>query len=183
MQRRDLLRVVAGATALQFIPGRVEGLATIGSQLHRSLDDASREARTLSASQLALVTLLCDRILPATDTPGALDVRVPEFIDLVLTEWANDSDRDAFLAGLTQIDERAQAAGGAIFVQLPEEAQLALMRTLDGDRRAKEGAGMSFGQVKDLTVFAYFTSERVTKEVLKTRMSFSTYNGAAEVPA
>lgn len=180
MLRRDLLRAVAGVAALQLIP---ESVSKLGAQVHERLSDDTRFAGTLSPAQFALVSQICDRILPATDTPGALDVKVPEFIDLLVTEWVDDDDRTKFLAGLTSIDERAQKAGNANFVDLPEATKVEVMKTLDADRHAQEGAGKAFGQIKDLTVFAYFTSERVTKEVLKSRMYFSTYNGAAPVPA
>jgi hypothetical protein len=183
MLRRDLLRVVAGAAALQFLPDTSSALPALGATLHRSLSAGTRSAGTLTPPQLALVSQVCDRIIPATDTPGALDVRVPEFIDLVLTEWADDGDRDAFLAGLTSIDDKARAVGSAAFVELTDDKKVEVMKALDADRKAKEGSGKTFGQLKDLTVFAYFTSERVTKEVLKTRMYFSTYDGAAPVPA
>ena len=52
-------------------------------------------------------------IIPETDTPGATSVKVPEFIDLILTEWASDDERAAFLAGLSDIDARAWPARSA----------------------------------------------------------------------
>jgi hypothetical protein len=33
---------------------------------------------------------MIDQIIPETDTPGAKAARVNEFIDVILTEWAND---------------------------------------------------------------------------------------------
>ena len=44
-------------------------------------------------------------------TPGATSVQVPQFIDLILSEWASDDENAAFLAGLTEIDARAAAVG------------------------------------------------------------------------
>ena len=183
MDRRDLLRALAGVAALPFIPSSADAAVAFGEGLHRRLTSSSAtDFRTLNPQQAALLTQLCDRILPATDTPGALDVKVPEFIDLLLTERADDGERNTFLQGLTDIETKARADGGADFVQLPEEKKLALMRTLDAARN-EPGAGTAFGRIKGVTVFAYFTSERVTKEVLKTRMYFRVYEGCAPITA
>ena len=183
MQRRELLRAVAGLAALQFIPRTAEAAARFGARVHEHAARASADFGTLTPAQQLLVSQLCDRILPTTDTPGALDVRVPQFIDLLLTEWAEDADRTKFLSGLGAIDERARSAGQRPFVELGEDDKITLMHALDSERKAKEGAGAAFAQLKSLTVFAYFTSERVTKEVLKTRLYFSTYDGNAAVPS
>jgi Gluconate 2-dehydrogenase subunit 3 len=69
-----------------------------------------RDARTVVSTPLAPATLnphqetivktMAEMILPRTDTPGATDVGATEFIDLMLTEWYDDSDRERFLSGL-----------------------------------------------------------------------------------
>ena len=183
MQRRELLRAVAGLATLPFVPRTAEALAAFGTRVHQDATRALVDFRTLTPAQQVLVSQLCDHILPATDTPGALDVRVPEFIDLLLTEWYADDDRVTFLAGLDAIDARARSAGARSFAESGEEGMLAVMRALDTEREAKDGAGATFGHLKSLTVFAYFTSERITKEVLKTRLYFRTYDGNAAVPS
>jgi hypothetical protein len=179
MLRRELLRAAAGMAALHLVPRDAEAAVAVGRRLHDALKPGA-DFRTLTPAQQRLVAALCDRILPATDTPGALDVRVPEFIDLWLTERESDAGRVSFVAGLDDIDRQGRAAGGA-FVDLPEESKLALMRTLDATRGDGSPAGRVFGRLKALTVFGYFTSERVTKEVLKTRTSFRAFDGCAPV--
>lgn len=110
-------------------------------------------------------------------------MRVPEFIDLLLTKWYADDDRVTCLAGLDAIDAHARSAGVRSLAESGEVGKHALMRILDTEREAKDGAGATFGHLKSLTVFAYFTSERITKEVLKTRLYFRTYDGNAAVPS
>ena len=116
-------------------------------------------------------------IIPETDTPGATSVRVPEFIDLILTEWANDEERALFLAGLKDIDTRAAALGAPTFVDLPSEKRVALLTALDAARADKVGAGLAFGRLKGLTVYGYFTSKVVDTDILKTQMFFNGYQG------
>lgn len=178
MDRRELIRSLAAAVALPFVPRSAEAAALFGEAVHRRLGQAP-QFRTLTAAQQALVGDVSERIIPATDTPGALDVRVPEFIDLLLTEWYDPSDRDAFVRGLAAIDERARAEGGAAFVRLAEPDKLALMQSLDTAPDDADDAVAAFRRVKSLTVYGYFTSERVSKDVLETQVVFTGYDGCA----
>jgi len=58
--------------------------------------------------------VLTDLIIPETDTPGAKAALVNEFIDVILTEWAIDAERQNFLQGLAGIDNRARNCLGKI---------------------------------------------------------------------
>lgn len=170
MQRREAVRFLGAAITIPFLPRSAERAIELGERLH---DTAEVSYRTLDRDQLALVTGLAELIIPETDTPGATRVRVPEFIDLMLTEWATDDERAKFLAGLADIDKRA----GRRFVDLPAAAKHDLATRLDAARDDATGAGHAFGQVKQLTVYAYFTSKPVVDGILKTQMFFDAYHG------
>jgi len=47
---------------------------------------AATEPSILTASQRAIVSGVIDVMIPRTDTPGAVDVGVPGFIDLMLRD-------------------------------------------------------------------------------------------------
>jgi hypothetical protein len=177
MQRRQVVQFLGAALALPFLPRSAHAAIEIGEQIHRRLGDVP--FRTLSSDQQKLVTTIAEMIIPETDTPGATSVKVPEFIDLILTEWASDEERTAFLAGLKDIDTRAAAMGSPTFVDLPAEKKVELLTTLDAARADKEGAGLAFGRLKGLTVYGYFTSKVVDIDILKTQMFFNGYQGNA----
>src|SRR3981081_705488 len=102
MQRREVVRFLGAALALPFIPRSAEAAIELGETLNARAGDVP--FRTLNASQQALVTEIAEMIIPETDTPGATSVKVPQFIDLILTEWSSDDERKAFLDGLNDID-------------------------------------------------------------------------------
>lgn len=183
MQRREVVRFLGAALTLPFLPRSAERALEMGEELHRRTDVTFR---TLDHDAQLLVADLSEMIIPETDTPGAKSVRVPEFIDLILTEWAHDDERAAFLAGLKDIDAKAaalgvqqqsQTAAAQRFVDLPAQNKEALMTQLDAARGDKDGAGHAFGQLKHLTVYGYFTSKPVQDNILKTRMFFDGYHG------
>ena len=177
MQRRQVVRFLGAALALPFLPRSADAALELADTLHRRLSSGDVPFRTLDADQQKLVTNIAEMIIPETDTPGATSVKVPEFIDLILTEWAGDDERASFLAGLADIDARAAALGAPRFVQLPSEKKVELLVTLDAARAARTGAGLAFGRLKGLTVYGYFTSKPVQVNILKTRMFFDGYQG------
>ena len=175
MQRREVVRFLGAALALPFLPRNAEVAIKLGESLHLRIGDVP--FRTLNREQQALVTTIAEMIIPETDTPGATNVKVPEFIDLILSEWASDDERAAFLAGLADIDARAAASGTSRFVDMPSARKVELLTTLDAARADKSGAGLAFARLKALTVYGYFTSRPVQQDVLKTRMFFNGYDG------
>lgn len=170
MHRRQVVRYLGAALALPFLPKSADAAITLGEDLHRRLLAEEVPFRTLNARQRALVAEIADYIIPKTDTPGASDVQVPEFVDLIATEWMSDDERAAFLAGLNEIDAKE-------FAKLSAEQKLATLTALDKARSDKAGAGHAFGRLKALTVYGYFTSEPIQHDVLKTQVMFDGYHG------
>jgi hypothetical protein len=175
MRRREVVSFLGAALALPFLPRNAETAIRLGESLHRRIGDVP--FRTLNREQQALVTTIAEMIIPETDTPGATSVKVPEFIDLILTEWASDEERATFLAGLADIDAHAAALGTARFVDMAPAGRLELFTTLDVKRTDKTGAGHAVVRLKTLTVYGYFTSRVVQQDILKTRMFFNGYDG------
>jgi hypothetical protein len=164
MNRRKVLRLLGGvAMAPMLAPVSPERLLDLGRTIHARL--AGWTARSLDAHQLETVTHIAELILPETDTPGATSVKVPEFIDLMLTESSPTAERDRFLKGLADIDTRSRRLYGGVFLDLRAADQSAMLQALDGVKGAEGSAEEAFATLKDLTIYGYFTSEVVMKDV------------------
>ena len=174
MERRDLLRAMASAAALSFLPS--EKAIAAWSRV------AAGPAPTngLSAAQMALVRAVADTIIPRTNTPSATDVGVHQFVNVIVAEHATDDDRTKFLAGLDAMDARAVSQSGAPFTNLSPEARGKLIESLETGPRDVEPA-QSYWRLKGLVVHGYFTSEPVMKEVLKVEIMPGRFEGAAPV--
>ena len=156
MQRRELLRVLGASTALALIPG--EAFAA-----WNRVASGVRPANGLTEAQLARVAAIAYTILPRTDTPSGSDVGVPDFVNVIVSENYRDADRDAFVAGLEQIDPAAIAT--------IESAT---------DRRAEPAR--TYWRLKGLVIHGYFTSERVMKDVLHYEIMPGKFDGDAPMP-
>ena len=123
---RRLSAVLGGIATVPLMSGVLAGCRT----------PAAGEAytyQTLSAPQQSQLAALVDQILPATDTPGASDVGVPQFIDKMLSGWYSEEEKADFLAGLAEIDRRSE---GGSFAALDADAQAALVTAIDAETYA-----------------------------------------------
>ncbi|MEM1057326.1 MAG: gluconate 2-dehydrogenase subunit 3 family protein [Bacteroidota bacterium] len=103
--------------------------------------------QSLSEDHQRTLAALVDQILPATDTPGAAEAGVPQFIDAMLTDWYTPEERDAFLEGLTSVDARAE---GGSFADLAPDAQIAMVVAMDAEAfGAPDDAPPSEAEVDD----------------------------------
>jgi hypothetical protein len=174
MERRDLLRAFGAATALALLPhDAVAAWARVATGL-RPFDG-------LSDAQLALVGAMADTIIPRSDTPGATDVGVPAFVNVVVAENYSDAERAALLSGLDAIDAQAKSSG-APFADLAPAARASVIERLESanDRRAEPNR--TYWRLKGLIVHGYFTSEPVMKNVLKFEVMPGKFDGAAPMP-
>lgn len=120
---------------------------------------AGQALRALSPAQGELVATLAEHIIPATDTPGARAARVHAFIDALLADIFTADERDRFVAALADVDARARAAAGAVFVDCPTAQQVAILEALERDAAAGGGGQPFFPWLKELTLVGYYTSE------------------------
>jgi len=178
MQRRDVIKMLAGTAALPFLSG--EALALFQA-VHQELP-ATAALKTLNPHQDATITAIAEWIIPKTETPGAKDVRVNEFIDLILSEWMDDEEREKFLAGLASVDARSHEAFGKDFVDGSPADQKQMLTALDeeatefrqnvvevpqhGKKHSVPVEQPFFQSMKQLTLVGYFTSEAGAKEAL-----------------
>ncbi len=160
MHRRDLVRLLGATAALPFLPRSAEAAIALGNQVHAAGESGTK---VLRPDQLALLNAVCEQIIPRTDTPGALDAKVPAFIDHLLAAWYPADERDQLLAGFKAID----SAGGGSFVKLSDKDQVALLTRLDGAKGKAGSAEWAVSRIKSLTVYGYLTSELVVKTVTK----------------
>ncbi|MGB3542004.1 gluconate 2-dehydrogenase subunit 3 family protein, partial [Rubrivirga sp.] len=133
IDRRSALRrlsaVLGGVATVPLASGLLAGCKTPGGA-----ELAAYEYQTLTGTQPILLAAIVDQIIPETDTPGAAEAGVPQFIDMMLTDWYAPEERDQFVAGLDAVDRRANGS----FVDLEDAARAELIATMDAEAYAEQ---------------------------------------------
>jgi gluconate 2-dehydrogenase gamma chain len=135
------------ARAAGFLPAVVEPPIT----------DGPPTSAIFSAEQRALVSALSERVIPTTDTPGAIAAGVPDYIEKLLADWSAPSDRVPIIEGLLAIDAVSVQQYGLPAIKATAEQQDALLtRAMNNEF---EGGASFFILFRQLVVTGYYTSE------------------------
>lgn len=184
MHRRDVIRALAAGAAWPVADSLIPAdLLAMLRDVHAAVQsDGPGTFRALDGHAAETVAAACERLIPADETPGAIDAGVPHFIDHILAGWYEPDERDRFLAGLQILDARSRAANGRLFLQCTDAQQDVLLtafdrevQTLEGDRRDLHW----FAMLKYLTVWGYCTSEVGMKTELHLYPQPMKYDGSA----
>jgi hypothetical protein len=157
IDRRTALAGVAGMFgAALFAPiARAAGAAQT-SKLP-VIGEGPPSVAVFTPAQRALVSALSERVIPTTDTPGAIAAEVPAFIEKLLADWAGPEDRVPILAGLDAIEARSRQDYRLPAAQATPEQQDALL-TLAMNDQLPSGK-LFFEAFRQLVITGYYTSE------------------------
>ena len=186
MDRRDLLRAMGATAALAGLsPAQLSALLAPGAP--------RRPARAFfTAEQREAVDALADLILPETDTPGAVEAGVTDYIELIVAEWYEADERERFMRGLAHVDEHSEALSGVRFAYAGAPAQVAILVGLEAEGRAliqsasglgarSDAARPFFHQFRSLVLHGYYTSEIGMRDELLFRRIPGSFNGCVDV--
>jgi hypothetical protein len=176
MNRRELLQRVA-----MLMGGAISAPAVLGvlSGCSPKPSGASWTPQFLSKEEGAVVDDVADLILPHTDTPGARDVGVPAFIDVILKDAYPAEDQARFVSGLKDFDAEAQRAHGKPFLELPQAQRLAFLQKVHDEAAAAEKKQADDEvppserkrpfvlMMKELTLLGFFVSKPGATQVLQ----------------
>lgn len=111
-----------------------------------------------SDAQRALVDALVERIIPTTDTPGAMEAGVTDYVEMIVDEFYEPDEREVFLRDLQAADDYAMDRYGAPLAGVEPEQQDAIISL--AEQQQLDGAGDTFfDNIKQLAVTGYYTSE------------------------
>jgi gluconate 2-dehydrogenase gamma chain len=170
MDRRELLHraslLLGGAITASAATGILAGC--VATPQGMDLSQTTPAGSLLTDAEMATVVAMADQIIPKTDTPGAIDVGVPAFIDRMLSGYYQQRERDVMQAGLARVAVDARALRGTAFASLTSDEQVTLMKRYDQEQFDYTRANATktppppphfFRLMKELTILGFCTSE------------------------
>lgn len=159
--RREVLQglivSIGGASALTACGGVANVLSTQPGSAPRFYTDA----------EMALVSRVSDLIIPRTETPGALNVNVPGYMDGLMMDWASTETKNAHRQALVQIKNSLDIQAGGDFLQVNDETAERALAVFDARAFAAAGDDNGYKRVKGYVSQSFFATEGGAIEELK----------------
>lgn len=169
MKRREAIKntalLMGGLLSTSTLSIILEGCSSPDKKLQTG------KAKEFTDGEREMITRMADIIIPDTETPGALQAGVPDFIVLMMQDTFPEEDQNSFHKGLKTFDDWCKTHKNNRFAQLSEEEQIKAVEDLDQlvlGRDPTSSEDLSFYRVlKELTLLGFFTSETGATETLR----------------
>lgn len=174
MNRRQYIKNTAAAL----------GLTLTGISMSEMLVSCQTQAKLdwkptfFTNNQAALIAEIAETILPKTNTPGAKEMAVPQFIDKMVKDTMDETSQKSLVEGLESFEDEVKSKYNTDFISLKSNQKKEVLEKLDNE---KPPSGLTmwginlepdapqptfFKIIKGLTLFGFYTSEEIGRNVL-----------------
>ncbi len=163
MKRRTAIKNTA------FMMGGILSASAIASIFDSCVAPAAGEVWTpefFSVDEGKMVSKIADLLIPTTDTPGALDALVPQYVDRVAKKMMGAEEKSFIQEGFKAMAAACKEATGKDFLSCTEEEQIAFLQAEEKAALASKTPTL-FGGLKESIYQGFFRSELGATEVLK----------------
>jgi hypothetical protein len=156
MERRAALKGLATA---------IGGLVALPSWASSWNQDSLHSADLLSAAEVPILASVVDTIIPATDTPGAKELGVDKFVQVMIKDCYDKKAQQTLATGLTTVEEDSRETFGKPFAAGTSAQRMHILKGMELSDNPDSKA--FFGMVKGLTIQGYMSSEYVMTNITK----------------
>ena len=153
MNRRDLLK--KGVYGL----AGVSLSSTLISTLQSCTSIEKYSPIYFSKTEFSLLSKIVDFLIPKTETPGALKMKVPQFIDIIISETYNNESKNNFSNKLKLLIEDFKSNN----IDLSDYNSIKSKFVNDFNNKTHQE---TYNQIRDLTVWGFKTSKEIALNVL-----------------
>jgi gluconate 2-dehydrogenase gamma chain len=180
LQRREVLR-----RAAWLLGGAISAPAALAILQGCSAKDAPAAAdwqpRFFKGDEAKVLTAIADIIIPHTDSSGALDAKVPAFIDTMMADVYAADAQERFHAGCSEFIATAKA-GGKAFLEQDRAAQTdTVKRALEAAVAADQQPRPFILMARELTLLGFYTSQVGITENMEYQAVPTAYHGCVPV--
>ena len=185
LDRREVLRRIGWLAGTAVVAPSVLGLM---QSCTPDKADLGWKPAYFNDDEARFVTSYIDTLLPATDTPGGLDVGVDRFIDRVMAATTPAGDKPSPMqTGILEFNEKSRTRFGSAFHELEAEQRGQLFSDAENSPLYMPAVwGTAVGEqppidfyrsLKSMVLWGYLSSEKIGTEVLVYDPVPGEYNG------
>lgn len=180
MQRRTAVKqLIVMTTGALLIPSCVREAKKISIPL---------DHLTLNADHESLVASITETLLPTSDTPGAKELKLHQFVLRMIDDCYSPEQQKEFQEGLEKFDKYAEKTAGDSFTDMNAEARLKFLEQNEKKRGDEESLKDDekvilgfYNRTKGLAIRGYLNSEPVMTKVLHYKMIPGRFDGCVEI--
>jgi hypothetical protein len=142
----------------------------------------------LTADHESLMASITETLLPTSDTPGAKELKLHEFVLRMMDDCYSPEEQKEFQAGLENFNSMAKKLADKSFMDMSADEkktfliQLEKKRNDDTSVKEEEKSVLQFyGRTKGLAVRAYMNSEPVMTNLTYYKMVPGRFDGCVEI--
>ncbi len=160
------------------------GYAISASSFIGILDSCQKSENTswkldfFDEQQAITISQIAETICPKTDSPGAIELGIPQFIDKMTKHILSENDQKVIIEGIQALNKDCQDKFGKPFAACTSKDKEQILTELDKNSPKfptsmwgitlveKPEPITFFRRIKSLTLLGYFTSEKIAKNHL-----------------
>jgi Gluconate 2-dehydrogenase subunit 3 len=126
-----------------------------------------------SPDDISFLDEVGETIIPATDTPGAKEVKIGEFMHTIVRDCYGEKEQQIFIDGMGKLNEASKKMNGKSFLESSPAERKSLLTALDKEqkeysaKKKPEDPAHYFRMMKELTIWGYFSSEPGATKALR----------------
>lgn len=137
------------------------------------------KATLLTPAEGNLLAEVVETIIPVTDTPGAKELGVHQFVEKMIADCYDKKTQDSFTSGLAVLDTQSQQTFRKPFIEGSAQQRIHILEGMElSDDPAKKAF---FGLVKGLTIQGYMSSQYVMTNLTHYEMIPGRFHGCVPV--
>ena len=173
MKRRDLIKRL-GISAV--------GIATVPLWLEAwSAEELPKVDFEINEYQKKILSDLVEVIIPATDTPGAKELKVDQFLWTIVADCYEEETGRNLLKGIDELESITQQKLNASFIDIERKERIELLQQMAISSEASDKEFNFFPFVKGLTIKGYMSSKYVMENVQNYQLVPSRWDGSFPV--
>lgn len=142
----------------------------------------------LTADHETLVASITETLLPTSDTPGAKELKLHEFVLRMIDDCYSPEEQKEFQSGLEQFDKYAEKTADQTFSEMSPEERKAFLQQLEQKGADESSVAENeksifqfYGRTKGLAIRGYMNSEPVMTKLTYYEMVPGRFDGCVEI--
>jgi gluconate 2-dehydrogenase gamma chain len=154
MQRREAVKIITTVFGASLVLPE-----TVFARMSEA-EAAGIKPKFFTGKERKMVAAFAECLIPETDTPGAISVGAPRWMEILIQDCYTAEDQGKIRTGLAKLEVDSKAQHGGSFAKLSPAKQAEILTALEKAERSGPGGYGWVRMMKDLCKTCYANTEK-----------------------